>query len=109
MVKDWTGIEVERQMEAGHLTMECVTALIEAIRDYEVAQKTEQGLIPGTAMYELYNACNGNFRLDEEEAKNSASPSSSEETRSPSTGTAHQAAAGTSTGSVSSKKTRPKG
>lgn len=72
-IKSWTGLEVERERDGGALTPECVEAVQEALQDIERAA----GLIVGTAWIELLTACMARTKLNEDEAKNSASPSPS--------------------------------
>lgn len=92
IVSDWSGLEVRRQLDRGYLTLDCAEALQDAllVLDAKVGQKG------GTAMGELYLACLRRMYLDEEEGKNSASPSPSETTQEVTTPTSTSEPAGTS-------------
>lgn len=102
-VKSWEGLDVARELDRGYITLDCAETLQEALRDYEKVKLGEK--VPAIAGTELFVACVRRFRLDEEEEKNSASPSPSETIPPPSeTGT--ESSDGTSPASATSKKTR---
>lgn len=100
-VKSWDGLEVKADRERGYLTITGAEAIADALGEFE----KERGLAVGVSGAELFIACNKRMYLDEEEAKNSASPSPSETTPPASSETTPSDAAGKSPASARSKKT----
>lgn len=76
VVKSWKNLSVRATRERGYLTLSGAQAIEEALADLE----KKHGIEPGSAWTELFVACTKRMYLDEEEAKNSASPSPSEMT-----------------------------
>lgn len=109
MVKDWSGLDAKRELEAGYLTIESTLAMLDELLEFERKHKDEYGLVPDTAMFELYTACTRRFNLDEEEAKNSESPSPSGTAQQNSKPRNKPASSGKSPASASSRRTRRKG
>jgi hypothetical protein len=101
VIAGWAGLDVPRQLYRGNLTLDCVDAMIAALGAIE-----ESHSIPrGTATLELIQACQRRYNLEEEERKNSVSPSPSSTTpsiSSPGEGSNN----GKSPASAPSKKTR---
>lgn len=77
VVKGWTGLDVPLRRERGYITLDSAEALRDALEGFE----TEHKLPPGIAWTELFVACTKRMYLDEDEAKNSESPSPSETTQ----------------------------
>lgn len=109
VVEDWDGIEAAKHTDRGFLTLDCVDGL--AIKLAKFAQRhadpdNTQGVAGKLAWMELVNACSNRMSLDEDEEKNSESPSPSEMTQPASSETKASEPAGKSPASARSKKTR---
>lgn len=90
IVQSWTGIDLKPDTDRGYLTVDCVDALAQRLSRF--AQKhadpqDKDGVAGRLAWMELVNACSGRMALDEDEEKNSVSPSLSETSPAPSTET----------------------
>ena len=77
VIKNWRGISHKRVLDRGYLDLECAEELIDHIEEKFGKE----------AVTELFLACAGRMRLDEETAGNSASGSPSETTPAASTAT----------------------
>lgn len=73
VVQDFSGLGVNPRLDRGYMTVDTMLAVRDALEAFE-RKHAENGLVQGNAWLELFVACSGRFRLDEEEAKNSASP-----------------------------------
>lgn len=100
-VKSWTGLDVTRELDRKYLTLDCVDALQDALDAF--AEKHDRD--PVIAWLELYAACLNRHILNEDEAKNSESPSPSSTPPAPSSETSGPQD-GKSPASASSRKTR---
>jgi hypothetical protein len=100
-VKGWTGIEPAPRLAGGYVTF----ASAEELRDAVQAFEKKHGIPEGGAWMELFIACSRRLNLDQEEAKNSESPSPSETTPPASSETKASEPAGKSPASARSKKT----
>lgn len=103
-VKSWSGLEVQRSLARGYVTLDCAFEIRDALEDFE----EEHGLEVGNAWRELEAMCSIRRFLSEDAAKNFASPSSSStpsEKDQPSSKTGNPGR-GKSKASASSKKTR---
>lgn len=101
-VKSWARLEAKAVRERGYFTPATAEALATALAKFEKAN----GLPQGVAWAELFIACNKRMYLDEDEEKNSASPSPSETTPPASNPTSTSEPDGKSPASARSKKTR---
>jgi hypothetical protein len=99
--KDWTGLDVPRELDRGYLTLDCAEALAGALFEKE----QDAGAEPGAAFRELYIAALGRFYLDEETRKNSPARSPSSGSPEPSSTSPLPEAAGSSPTSAKSTKT----
>lgn len=104
IVEDWTGIDVKRQLDMGHLSFDCAYDL----RAELLTLDAKSGKAPGTAMIELHIACMNRMFLREDFAKNSESPSQSGTNPEPSTAEQTTTSAGKSQASGRSPRTRRK-
>lgn len=100
VVESWTGIDVQKSADRTYLTVDCVDQI--GVRLSIFANK--HGVIGPLAWLELANACSSRMALDEEEEKNSASPSPSEMTPPALTETKASEPVGKSPASARSKK-----
>lgn len=73
VVKGISGLPINPRLDRGYMTVDTMLKVRDALDAFE----RKHGLMDGTAWLELFVACSGRMRLDEEEAKNSASPSPS--------------------------------
>jgi hypothetical protein len=103
VVKSWTGLDVRRELDRGYVTVDCITAVREALSTLE--ETADPKVKPGTAWAELAFACVRRFYLSEEEAGNSESQSPSTTAPEASSETTTSAKAGKSPASASSAKT----
>lgn len=76
VVQDIRGLSINPRRDRGYFTVDTMLAVQSALEAFERKHQAE-GLKEGTAWVELFVACSQRMRLDEEEAKNSASPSQS--------------------------------
>ena len=104
IVTGWTGLDVPRRTERGYVVADCAARIARKLFEYEQTHAAAHGLTPGKAFQELCDACERRLTLDEEEAKNFASPSPSSENPEPSTETNTSAKAGKSQASARSSK-----
>lgn len=105
-VKGFTGLGFEPKIDRSYLDIDQVDEVNAALQRLD----EDHGLERGRSSAELFIACSNRFRLREEEAKNSASPSPSEISPQPSTNGAEQATAdGKSPEQDSSTKTPAEG
>lgn len=93
-VKSFTGLDVERKLDRGYLTVDAAEDIHDALDDMHPE-----------AWAELVMACVARLYLDEEEAKNFVSPSSSGTTPVRSTTTSRKGKRGRSADAASSTKT----
>lgn len=82
-VIDWTGFDVKRDLDRGYLTIDCADAIQEKLATLD----EKMGNPYGTALGELFAQVLIRTHLDEEEGKNSESPSPSKTTQEASTPT----------------------
>ena len=101
VVKGWSGLDVPLHRERGYITLDNAEAVRDALKAIEEANK----LPKGTAWTELFIACTKGMYLDQDEAKNSASPSPSETTPPASSETPISEPDGASPASASSTET----
>jgi hypothetical protein len=102
IVREFAGLAVTRDTVAGYLSVDCAYAIREALNELDDAA----GVPIGTAAMELQIACMKRLFLDEDFAKNSASPSPSAMTPPASTPTPTSEADGKSPAPARSRKTR---
>jgi len=101
VVEDWTGIDVPKALDRKYLTIECVDQM--GVRLMKFAEQNK--ILGRLAWMQLANACSNRMSLDEEEEKNSESPSPSEMTPPVSSETVTLGKGGKSPASARSKKT----
>ncbi|WP_333840477.1 hypothetical protein [Novosphingobium sp.] len=102
VVTDWTGIDVRQATNRSYLTIDCVDMVGSALQRFAIKHGIE-GNLP---FLELANACARRMALDEDEEKNSESPSPSEMTPPASSMKKASGKGGKSQASARSSKTR---
>lgn len=73
MIRGWTGLDVDPERERGYVGVDSVDEMSKVLGDIEEANKLPRGL----AWAQLLVACGKRMYLDEDQEKNSASPSPS--------------------------------
>ncbi|MCW1985597.1 MULTISPECIES: hypothetical protein [unclassified Novosphingobium] len=101
IVQEWSGLPTARDTDRGYLTIDCVDAMATSMTKF--AERND--VLGKLAWLELFNACAKQMSLDEEEEKNSASPSPSGMTPPASKPRKASAKAGKSRASARSSKT----
>jgi hypothetical protein len=102
VVKEWTGIDVKRQLDRGYITI----ATAEALKEELEAVERRNELPAGTAWLELSVKALQRMYLTEEEAINFGSPAPSETTPEASSAKSTTERGGKSPAQARSKKTR---